>query len=375
VVAWALLVGGAAAAIRTFAPVQQRHGVLTFRLTGVEPDQIRAGRLAVRGRRYGVGLRHLRSGAGRGLLHVRLPRDARKRLRGRRGRVRLILTTRGPGSSTSFPIRAAFYYPWFPQTWKVGGVHTHFHPSLGYYSTDTPAVQRAHIRALDYAGMDAAISEWKPPPHYLNRRLEALLARTAAARSHLKWAIYYSPEGSSDPAPSKIAADLTYVRNSLATDPGYLRVNGKFVVFVWSSGPTDQSCSLADRWKAANAQIGSAAYVVLKVFPGYRTCASQPDSWHQYGPAAAASQVPGYSYSISPGFWKANETSPRLGRDLARFQQTVRDMVASHAPWQLVTTFNEWGEGTAVESASEWRARSGEGAFLDALHAVPRPAR
>ena len=31
-------------------------------------------------------------------------------------------------------------------------------------------------------------------------------------------------------------------------------------------------------------------------------------------------------------------------------------MVASNAPWQLVTTFNEWGEGTAVESA----ARVGE---------------
>jgi hypothetical protein len=281
-----------------------------------------------------------------------------------------VRSTQGPGPTISFPIRAAFYYPWFPQTWKVGGVYTHFHPSLGYYSTDDPAVQRAHIRALEYAGMDAAISEWKPPPHYLNSRLEALLAQTAALRSRLKWAIYYSPEGSSDPAPSTIAADLTYVRDTLATGPAYLRVNGRFVVFVWSSGPTDESCSLADRWKAANAQIGNAAYVVLKVFSGYRTCASQPDGWRQYGPAVATSPVPGYSYSISPGFWKANEASPRLGRDLARFQQNVRDMVASQAPWQLVTTFNEWGEGTAVESARGWQTGSGEGSYLDALHGV-----
>jgi Fibronectin type III domain len=43
-------------------------------------------------------------------------------------------------------------------------------------------------------------------------------------------------------------------------------------------------------------------------------------------------------------------------------------MVASNAPWQLVTTFNEWGEGTAIESANEWNSASGYGAYLDALH-------
>jgi hypothetical protein len=186
--------------------------------------------------------------------------------------------------------------------------------------------------------------------------------------SPLKWAIYYAPEGKSDPAPGAIAADLAYVRDKLATSPAFLKVNGRFVVFVWSSGPTDASCSLADRWNAADQQIGNAAYVVLKVFSGYRGCGSQPDGWHQYGPAVSTSSVPGFSYTVSPGFWKANEATPRLERDLGRFKQDIRDMVASGAPWQLVTTFNEWGEGTAVESSSEWQTRSGEGAYLDSLH-------
>jgi hypothetical protein len=43
-------------------------------------------------------------------------------------------------------------------------------------------------------------------------------------------------------------------------------------------------------------------------------------------------------------------------------------MVASRARFQLVTTFNEWGEGTAVESARQWQTASGYGAYLDALH-------
>jgi hypothetical protein len=46
-------------------------------------------------------------------------------------------------------------------------------------------------------------------------------------------------------------------------------------------------------------------------------------------------------------------------------------MVASREPWQLVTTFNEWGEGTAVEPAREWRSHSGFGKYLDALHRRP----
>ena len=48
-------------------------------------------------------------------------------------------------------------------------------------------------------------------------------------------------------------------------------------------------------------------------------------------------------------------------------------MVASRAPWQLVTTFNEWGAGTSVESATEWQSTSGQGAYLDILHAALRP--
>ena len=44
-------------------------------------------------------------------------------------------------------------------------------------------------------------------------------------------------------------------------------------------------------------------------------------------------------------------------------------MIASGAPFQLITTFNESGEDTRVESATEWQSASGYGAFLDALHA------
>jgi hypothetical protein len=116
---------------------------------------------------------------------------------------------------------------------------------------------------------------------------------------------------------------------------------------------------MADRWVQANRAFGF--YLVLKVFSGYRTCASQPDSWHQYAPAKAADSQYPHSYSIAPGFWKAGE-SVRLARDLSRWRANVRDMVASGARWQLVVSWNEWGEGTQVEGSTQL-----EDAWLDGL--------
>ena len=61
----------------------------------------------------------------------------------------------------------------------------------------------------------------------------------------------------------------------------------------------------------------------------------------------------------------------------------IRNMVASKAPFQLVTSFNEWGEGTAIESSDRmangspggWASSSGYGGFIDLLHAnIPGPA-
>jgi hypothetical protein len=71
---------------------------------------------------------------------------------------------------------------------------------------------------------------------------------------------------------------------------------------------------------------------------------------------------------VSPGFWKADESSPRLTRDLDRWTVDLRSMVASAAPWQLITTWNEWGEGTAVEDAAEWSGPGAYGAYIEAMH-------
>ena len=261
----------------------------------------------------------------------------------------------------SFPIRAAFYYPWFPEAWNQQGFNpfTNYNPSLGFYDA-SQTVTRQHIAAMQYGGIQAGIASWWGQGSKTDTHIPGLLQ--AAAGTNFRWSIYYENESQGDPSVAQLTNDLTYLRDKYGNDPSFLRINGKFVIFVYADGA--DACGMADRWTQANT-VG--AYIVLKVFSGYRNCATQPDSWHQYSPAVASDSQRGFSYAIAPGFWKKGD-AVRLARDLNRWNQNVRDMVASGAPWQLVTTFNEWGEGTSVESAREWETGSGYGAYLDALH-------
>src|SRR5262249_14125399 len=145
----------------------------------------------------------------------------------------------------------------------------------------------------------------------------------------------------------------------------FLHVNGKPVLFMYNSSVS--SCADVQTWVTKNA---GRFYLSPQVFSGYKSCSIQPDTWHQYGPGSAESSQLPYSFSISPGFWHRIEAGPRLTRNPARWRTNVADMIASGAQWQLITTFNEWGEGTAVEDAKEWNSCTGFGAYLDALHSL-----
>jgi acid phosphatase type 7 len=90
-------------------------------------------------------------------------------------------------------------------------------------------------------------------------------------------------------------------------------------------------------------------------------------SWHQYGPSTAEQPHLPYSYVISPGFWHwTNTGTPELARlSDSAWRVNIQDMVNSGAKWQLVTTYNEWQEGTGVEPAIEFTP---DDLYLEALH-------
>ena len=271
-------------------------------------------------------------------------------------------------------MRLAFYYPWFPNAWEQNNVkpYSNYVPCLDppYYDSANPETIRNHIDSMRYGNIDGGIASWWGQGHVTDQNLSKLLAE--AKGGPFTWCIYHELESIRKLTVSDIESDLKYIMEKYAGQPNYLRIDGRFVVFVYSLiEEKAEGCSMASRWKQANT---TNAFVVLKVFKDYGSCVDQPDSWHQYAPdkpfliCRKGMLGKTYSCTISPGFWKVIEAKPRLARDLDTWRSSIRQMIKSKATFQLVTTFNEHGEGTGVECCRQWQTESDHGAYLDALH-------
>ena len=277
-------------------------------------------------------------------------------------------------------IRAAFYYPWFPQTWGRDPKRpfTNYKPTRGRYRTDVATV-RAQIADMQHGAVRVGIASWFGRASSTDSHWPALFR--AARGTGFRWAPYYEEEGIADPAPTAIAADLHYLRarygggTALAMMPG-----GRMLVFVYNADDRDTAhgCATVNRWRRAEdilrRRYGQKVYVDLKVFRDYAGCPGRARiaGWHQYGPTSAVQDVshgPGDgAFAISPGFWRSGHpygSAPFLARSRARWKADIAAMNASRAKWQLITTYNEWGEGTAIESSSGCRVIPPPGTYCD----------
>src|SRR5690348_13513374 len=104
--------------------------------------------------------------------------------------VSLTSSAEGPIVQPSFPIRAAFYYPWFPESWTQNGVYpfTNYHPTLGYYSSRDLATVQSHVRSMKYGGMNAAIASWWWPGHWTDKAIPTLLQAARNEGGDFRWA-------------------------------------------------------------------------------------------------------------------------------------------------------------------------------------------
>ncbi|MFJ5259722.1 sigma-70 family RNA polymerase sigma factor [Streptomyces sp. NPDC088387] len=263
-------------------------------------------------------------------------------------------------ADTELPVRAAFYYPWYEQNPVTDG-GSKYTASAPDYDQDDPATVERQIKDMQYGGLQAGIASWWGPGTEEDRRMPLLMSE--GAELGFSWSAYYEDEAYANPSAERIRDDLAHLR-TYADQKTWLHIDGKPVIFVYAAG--GDGCDMVDRWTEANRTAGY--YVVLKVFGGYLDCANQPQGWHQY--AASLDVQKGYSAVLSPGFWKYDADAPVEPRDLDRFRREATTVATSGAPFQLLVSYNEWGEGTAAESATDWASASGHGAYMDVLHDV-----
>lgn len=317
-----------------------------------------------------------------------------------------------PEVTAATTFRGMFYYPWYPEDWGTCDAtgspsRSKYDPARGCYSQNDTNLLAEHVTDLNDAHVDVGIYSWyrNDPPNFTNPsnrdiRFQSVLDASAANTPDLKWALLYEREGN-DPnlAWNNIRTDLNYAMSKYGSNDNYLRIEGRPVVFVWAD-PDDGcgdgadfqnsgSTEMMERWRYAIGQSSRRTSVpvpnihpVMKVFPGYRSCPANTYprtdfSFYQYAPAAPDDQVHAAvptdiggtpissvgngSYVITPGFYHFDDTGtpgsdkPFLDRRTdSNWRLRIRNQIASGKFWQLITTYNEFAEGTQVEATEEF---------------------
>jgi hypothetical protein len=299
-----------------------------------------------------------------------------------------------PTSAQNERLVLAFYYNWFDEnTWTPAKVPDF--PAQTYVSRD-PGVMDRHIAQAQAAGIDAFVVSWYGPGggNQTEGNFAAMLD-VAAARG---FKLALDVEATSPFAGGGTAGVADMLRHALATHanhPAYLRVNGKPVFFFWR-----QQRFGVDTWRAIRDQVDPGRNSIWiaegidmsyqAVFDGHHlysvtwnppsdvfTTANKFSRWVQ----DARNRYGSHRYwvaTVMPGY---DDTRTGRGNAFARgredgayYARTWQAAIGSSPDWVIITSFNEWPEGTYIEPSqaygdrylgltAEWagRFKSGEG--------------
>jgi len=288
----------------------------------------------------------------------------------------------------------AFYYPWYhnpavpggsklrmswenvDQQAKSIGNSTHY-PALGPYDAHDPKLIAQHAAWSKTAGVDGWIVSWWGRGHETDRVMERIL--DACQKAGLEVTIYYETVPS--PRNGRSAAkDLLYVLDRYGKHPAWLRVDKKPVLFIYGRPIGEIGLS---GWLEAIAEVNR-QYPEKAVFMGDQlsTAAARIfDGIHTYNPvgmlsgktldqarAWAKKTYPGWvktadaqgrisTITVIPGYDDTKIRKPGLRSDRmdgALYRAEWEEAIAADPHWVLVTSWNEWYEGSEIEPSAEF---------------------
>jgi hypothetical protein len=262
----------------------------------------------------------------------------------------------------------AFYYAWYDEnSWGSGVPDV---PSPRYVSRDRATIER-HVSQAQGAGIDALVQSWYGPGNPTEDNLVTLL--DVANGKGFKVAVDFevgSPYYGGSRA--KMVEGLRHLINGHANHPAYLRWNGKPVIFFWRQ----QQYSVAD-WSAIRQEVDPNHTTIWVAEGTNEAFLSEFDAHHLYSVAWSAdpaSQLVKWGNRVRTAeqrygdkIWVATAMPgyddtrlPRTGafrRDRANgnyYRETFRGANESGADWVVITSFNEFPEGTYIEPSEAY---------------------
>jgi len=272
----------------------------------------------------------------------------------------------------------AFYYPWYGIPSGPSGRWVHWNPAhanydathvptAGYYDSLDPETVRRHIRQAKAVGIDGFIASWWGLGSFEDRAFNVLL-RVAEEEAFLV-TVYYEDAG----APAQVVTDVSAIVFRYASSPAFLAIDGLPVVFFYVRVAEKFSI---DDWRGIFAALDATGRAVFgigdRLDPAYLGAfrglhAYNPvgmtlaETASQYAAASLAARLEGalFAATVLPGYEEgypgaSGPVAARLDGETYRAYWSVAR--ASKPQWILITSWNEWHEGSEIEPSAEFGA-------------------